>query len=626
MGIRRSKHIIFMHFACVCDTFKTVLVFLPFAMYLTQDLRAPPILPNIPYLWVWNAPTEYCTKNHNVTVDTSYFSLVGSPQIHVKGQSIRIFYSDRLGNYPHISKNKIWHGGIPQSGDIQKHLEKAKTDIYLYLPVDDVGLAVIDWQEWRPLWSRNWDIKNIYRQMSIQLVQNQTSGLNARTINNTAKMNFETAGKNFMVETIKLGKRLRPKRYWGFYLFPDCYNYHYTKPNYTGHCFDIEKKRNDELNWLWSESTALYPSIYLSSKIKSSPLATLFVRNRIQEAIRVSKVRDVNDPLPVFIYSRPIYTDSPAQYLSQMDLVSTLGESVALGASGSILWGSLNFSQSKQSCMDLDNYMKTTLIPYMINVTLAAKMCSQVLCYSQGLCVRKNWDADHYLHLSSDRFYIEYGHCERYSVSGEPRFVDLKYFYEKFSCSCFANVTCHTRKDINDIDHINVCVGDNVCISSTQINRAKKISRRKGRLYKNLKNVLSSMPPGLISPCVPGKDVRTPQENARGQSIRIFYSDKLGYYPYVNSKNKVENGRIPQSGYLEDHLNKIEDDLALYLPVEDVGLVVIDWQECRPLWARNWDSKEIYRQMSIQLVQKQTPGLDARTINNNTAKMNFETA
>ncbi|XP_007531751.1 hyaluronidase PH-20-like [Erinaceus europaeus] len=499
----------FMPFVGLSGTWQAILIILLFPMCLTQNLRAHPIFPNVPYLWVWNAPTEYCTKNHKVPLDLSVFSLVGSPQKNIKGQSIRIFYSDRLGKYPYVdSDNVTWHGGIPQAVKLQEHLEQAKKDIVHYLPNNDIGLAIIDWQEWRPLWIRNWDHKDIYRQMSIQSVHRKSPSLDATTVNNTAKADFENAAKQFLLETLKLGKLLRPKRYWGYYLFPDCYNHHYTNAGYDGRCFDIEVKRNDELSWLWNESTALYPSIYLNTKLKSSRLGTLFSRNRIQEAIRVSKSQNAMNPLPVFVYTRPVFTDASWNFLSEFDLVSTIGESVSLGASGNILWGSLNFSQSKESCTTLDNYMKTILVPYIINVSLAAKMCSQVLCYSQGLCARKNWDSDHYLHLNASNFYIEYGHCKTFAVTGEPTLADLYYFIDKFDCSCFSNVTCKMRKKLENLDVINVCIGENICIG-TQIKEklARNRSKWKERFYKSFNNVSSSVSPAKMSPCASGKDI-----------------------------------------------------------------------------------------------------------------------
>lgn len=277
------------------------------------------MLPNVSFLWAWNAPTEPCPKKFHVSIDLSLFSLIGNPQKDAVGQPVILFYVDRLGYYPHIDKNgKKEHGGLPQIGDTQLHLAKAKKDIEFYIPKDQRGLAIIDWEEWRPIWARNWKPKDIYKNESILLVQRQHPAFTLEEATDKAKEEFEKNGRKFMVETLKLGKKIRPTYLWGFYLFPDCYNHQYTKPNYTGVCFDIEKKRNNELNWLWNESTALFPSIYLNTHLMNSPKAAPFVRNRVKEAIRVSVVPNEKSPLPVYIYTRPVFTDDSSKYLSQV--------------------------------------------------------------------------------------------------------------------------------------------------------------------------------------------------------------------------------------------------------------------------------------------------------------------
>ncbi|XP_007531752.2 hyaluronidase PH-20-like [Erinaceus europaeus] len=503
MKVLRFKSVFLRQFVGFSGTFQAVLTILLFPMCFTREYRAAPIIPNTTYIWAWNAPTEFCTSKYNVDIDLSVFSLVGSPQKGLTGQRVTLFYVDRLGYYPHVdAKNQSHHGGIPQKGNLQDHLTKATTDINHYLPKDQVGMAVIDWEEWRPLWARNWKPKDIYRLLSVELVKQNNTGIDDTTANNKAKVEFESAGRKFMVETIKLGKRLRPKHYWGYYLFPDCYNHHYNKANYTGHCFDLEKQRNDELSWLWNESTALYPSIYLNTKLNSTPQATLFARSRIWEAIRVSGVRNAQDPLPIFIYNRPVFTDASGEYLTELDLVSTIGESIALGTSGVIMWGSLNLTQSQQSCTKLNNYLKNILNPYIINVTLAAKMCSQVLCYNKGLCTRKNWDSHDYLHLNSENFDIKLGHCERFVVSGEPTLADLLHFSEKFHCSCYSNVTCKERDDLGTLDIMNVCTANNVCIASFLKGKIR------GSRYRWKKSSNTSILHDTVSPCATGKDLR----------------------------------------------------------------------------------------------------------------------
>uniref|UniRef100_A0A8C6W664 Hyaluronidase n=1 Tax=Nannospalax galili TaxID=1026970 RepID=A0A8C6W664_NANGA len=503
------KHLFFGCFVGSNGVSLTVLVILLIPCCLTMDFRAPPLIPNVPFLWAWNAPTESCPGKFNVPLDLSPFSLVGSPRKSATGQPVTIFYADRLGFYPHIDESQInVHGGIPQLGALQEHLEKARTDIMHYMPIDNVGLAIIDWEDWRPTWLRNWKPKDIYRNKSIELVQQENIQLNSTEVIKRAEQQFEKAGRSFMEETLKLGKSLRPNHLWGYYLFPDCYNNKFQEHNFNGNCPDIEKKRNDNLYWIWEESTALYPSIYLRSELESSPNAALYVRNRVQEAIRVSKVRNPQNPVPIYVYTRIVFSDLTFKYLLQDDLVNTIGETVALGASGIVIWGTLGLARGMKNCLELHDYLENTLNPYIINVTLAAKMCSQTLCQDQGMCSRKEWNSDEYLHLNSRNFEIQFVKTGKYEISGNPTFYDLDYFSKNFRCSCYANLNCRERLEMEKVRSVSVCAVEDVCINSFVIAETEPgvlpVNWEKPHFNNRSQSVITSS--ATVSPSVPRKD------------------------------------------------------------------------------------------------------------------------
>uniref|UniRef100_A0A8C7A2U0 Hyaluronidase n=1 Tax=Neovison vison TaxID=452646 RepID=A0A8C7A2U0_NEOVI len=399
MGVLRFQRIPFRSSVGSSGLTQAALTLLLIICCSTQEYRAPPFIPNISFLWAWNIPSEGCAVNFNVHLDLNLFSLVGSPRKNARGQNITIFYNNRLGYYPYIEDKtgKVMDGGLPQTGNLIKHLAKVRKDIDHYIDVDMTGLGVIDWENWRPLWIRNWKPKDIYKNLSIELVHQQHAELNDTEAAKKAKADFESAGRCFMETTLKLVKDLRPNYLWGFYLFPDCYN-GFKEIDYNGSCPDIEKKRNDKLDWLWKESTALFPSIYLSSKFESTLKAALYVRNRVLEAIRISEVHSVKHPLPVFVKM-------------------------------------VNYFLPLQYCTDLDNYLKSTLNPYIINVTLAAKMCNQALCQDQGVCVRKHWNSSDYLHLNPENFVIQLERNGKYTVQGEPTLEDLQQFSQNFHCA-----------------------------------------------------------------------------------------------------------------------------------------------------------------------------------------------
>lgn len=85
------------------------------------------------------------------------------------------------------------------------------------------GLAVIDWEGWRPTWDRNFDSKRIYQSRSVDIVQEKYPEWSMEEQIQEAKKEFERSARIFMESSIKLARDLRPKGLWGFYGFPDCF-------------------------------------------------------------------------------------------------------------------------------------------------------------------------------------------------------------------------------------------------------------------------------------------------------------------------------------------------------------------------------------------------------------------
>ncbi|XP_060892114.1 hyaluronidase-5-like [Labrus mixtus] len=416
----------------------------------------PPIRPDQPFLFMWNAPTELCEVRFGMPLNLSYFHFVSSTLKTATNQTISIFYTDRFGLFPYVDVDtgEMYDEGLPQLVDLQEHHELAEDDIEYYIPADRPGLAVLDFEEWRPQWVRNWGSKDIYRQISIESVQKKNASLSKEEAEDRAKIVFERAAKRYFLRSLRIGKRLRPKRLWGYYLYPDCYNYDYNQDmeGYTGECPPIEEDRNDQLLWLWKDSTALFPSIYLELVLRDSQQARLFVRHRIREAMRVSTLPKNSYSVPVYAYIRPVYKDSIDDYMSEFDLVNTIGEAAALGAAGVVSWGDMNLTDTEDSCFDARRHLEQIMNPYILNVTTATKLCSKALCQGRGRCVRKNWDEHVYLHLSPNSFRI---HRQRrggpLSVSGDLWQDDIDWFDRKFDCMCYSDEPCRSVLMLNFI-------------------------------------------------------------------------------------------------------------------------------------------------------------------------------
>lgn len=398
-----------------------------------------PLYSQNPVILVWNAPTQECAPRRHVTLTLDQFDIVASPNEGFVRQNLTIFYKERLGLYPYYERgNTAVNGGLPQLASLTEHYDKMPEGLLKYIREPEAkGLAVIDWEEWRPLWIRNWNTKDIYRNKSREMVAQKNPHWTPEQVGKVAQQEFELSARKFMLETLKLAKSLRPKQLWGFYLFPDCYNHDYRGglKNYTGRCPSVEMARNDQLNWLWMECTALFPSIYMGSVLRSTNYGRLFVRNRVKEAMRLASVGD-GLARPVFVYTRPTYI-SQMTLLTETDLVSTIGESVALGAAGIIFWGDASYADSSASCSTLNNYLQGSLGRYLLNVSTAATQCSQALCKSRGRCLRRLPDSDVYLHLSPSTHRIT-SQNGQLKVTGAPGKAEQTYFRANFQCQCYS--------------------------------------------------------------------------------------------------------------------------------------------------------------------------------------------
>ncbi|XP_042348170.1 hyaluronidase-3 [Plectropomus leopardus] len=407
---------------------------------------AGPVLQERPFVVVWNMPTEQCHRRFSIHLDLGSFDIVENRQQRFQGQKMTIFYRDRLGKYPYLSRGgtKV-NGGIPQLSDLLAHLSLASTQISSLLQPNFTGLAVIDWEEWQPLWESNFGTKREYQRQSKLLVRQERPDLSERAMASLARQKFEECARKFMEETLRSMVRDRPKGLWGFYGFPACLNKQKrtTDKSYTGRCHKGTKNQNDRLSWLWRQSTAVYPSIYLPQRLAGSTDAALMVRHRLLEALRVASVwrhgNNTNQATPVLPYARLAFTHT-LTFLNKTDLVHTLGESAALGAAGVVLWGELKFAKSKHQCILLRDYVHTVLGPFVQSLRSDTKTCSLQLCHSKGRCVRRRPSSSHT--FSSGPAMTSDPNDSNPFSSGKP-------FHNHFMCQCYPGWTgqeCQQKK------------------------------------------------------------------------------------------------------------------------------------------------------------------------------------
>ncbi|XP_001139800.4 hyaluronidase-4-like [Pan troglodytes] len=428
----------------MCNPWVAWLGVLPLFILLTQAAlkpAMPPVIKSQPFNIFWAAPTMYCMPFFNMAINLQVFNIISNPLETQSGSKIAIFYPNELGYYPYLSQDgKSFNGGIPQNVSLSEHLRKTADDIGEGVPWwRSEELVVIDWESWKPQWDRNRGSRIIYKNHSLAFTRNHHPYWSEMKVETVAQEEFENAGKNFMNITLTLALEMRPKCLWGFYLYPDCYNYDYriNPETYTGNCPKDEVLRNDQLLWLWEKSAALYPSIHLDKILKSSLNALKFVHYQVREAMRVAEMARHDYVLPVFIFSRPFYLHR-TEALSQEDLVHTIGESAALGAAGVILWGGYEYSASKENCLSVQQSIRGPLGHYAVNVTSAAKLCSQSLCNNHGRCIRKTPESSFYLHMpeSSGKEYV-LNKSFRFIISENNKQKTIKDMKNGFVCHCY---------------------------------------------------------------------------------------------------------------------------------------------------------------------------------------------
>ncbi|XP_066579173.1 hyaluronidase-1 isoform X1 [Amia ocellicauda] len=393
-----------------------------------------PLLPNVPFLTVWNAPTQACKTKYGVDLDLSQFDITLNQNESFIGDNITIFYMNQLGRYPfYTPQGAPVNGGVPQNASLPEHLQYARADIKRYIPNSPYsGLAVVDWESWRPLWVQNFDSKKVYKEASRALVWQKHPNWTTLQVESEAQREFQEAGRAFMEDTLQLGREMRPGGRWGFYGMPNCFNqYTNTSVNYTGKCAEVHMKRNDEMGWLWQASSALYPSVYLGSGLRGKGDAIrLYIQNTVLEAKRCSGQVTPISP-SVLPYASIVYYS--LEFLSQEDLVHTIGESAALGAVGIVLWGSGQYAASQASCTKLKTYLHGVLGRYLLNVSTAAELCSKERCSANGRCMRKTTNSDAYLHLNPASFTI----LQNLTVKGALSEGDQEFYNTEFGCQCY---------------------------------------------------------------------------------------------------------------------------------------------------------------------------------------------
>jgi hyaluronoglucosaminidase len=365
-----------------------------------------------PYVALWNSPFPLgCPAAAQPTWNASWTS-----EFHIEtnyknasfnGPAIATFYE--FGLYPmfdtrgcaagdwNCSSAEVINGGLPQAVDMQAHLQAAQKDIEALLP-DPLwnGVASIDWENWWPSWRMNgYDEYQIYQNRSIERVRAQHPGWALAKLTEQARRDWEGGARALFLESLALAKKLRPHGVWGWYNYAHCSSSCASFGAAGGRRCSGEAW-NDELTWLYDQTTALFPSIYLIYGNATATTNTTIAMNReyvdcqLSEAKRVARAaatRTSKAEQPIYAYAWEDYYCLYNDSLRQADAESEFLRPAEWGVAGVLLWGSSNDVATAGQCRAIGPYIQSTLGPTVKRAVDAATRCSAVRCSSHGRCV-----------------------------------------------------------------------------------------------------------------------------------------------------------------------------------------------------------------------------------------------
>ncbi|CAI5441867.1 unnamed protein product [Caenorhabditis angaria] len=337
---------------------------------------------------LWMVPSWTCIGEHSIPVEEN--GMIQNENQHYKnGSKFAMFYMEKFGKFPYFEDfEKSINGGLPQNGDISEHLRLAEKDIIEMIPSKDFnGIAVIDLEHFRPSWELSWGKFGIYKKESIKLARQNHPTLSKEELTLLARQEYDTAAKKYFVETIRLGKRLRPNAKWGYYLFPKCND----NVGQIGEvkCSEKFKIYNENLSWLWKESQALFPSFYLHPRTRDTHE---FNRKNfaalITESRRIKKIHCPHCEIHMFTGFEYDAYRNPLDLYSKKSLRVTLESAMRMNVDSAVFWSTSK--DMKKRCDNIANYVNKSLGPHIQFINNDLDKCQKKICRGKGECYLPN--------------------------------------------------------------------------------------------------------------------------------------------------------------------------------------------------------------------------------------------
>lgn len=281
-----------------------------------------------------------------------------------KYQGDKIVMLDDPGEFPAITKFEngsmvLRNGGIPQEGNLVKHLEAFERDVKKAIPHESFkGIGVINFDQWIPIYRQNiYEPLVSYQSHSIIVEKQKHPTWTEKEIEHEATERFEKHARIFMEETLKRAKELRPWGKWGYHGYPKCQNSGTKMQKYCNAEVVIE---NDKLSWLFSRMDVFLPVTHvgLGRTVQSKKD---YVEARLNEALRVSRNLEEHPKIiPYYWYKN---NNDRQLFATEEDLIATFKTIYESGADGFILWRPYRELDTKAGCKYFYEYLQDELGP-----------------------------------------------------------------------------------------------------------------------------------------------------------------------------------------------------------------------------------------------------------------------
>ena len=286
---------------------------------------------------------------------------------------------------PWVNYTVVANGGVPQRANLSLHLAQVARDLDTYLPdLNSSAVAIVDWEAWRIPASMNYDTLSLYVRFSQKLVREaHPTWTNATRIKEVAAAEFNAAGKQFFLETIKLAKKLRPNARFGYYQYP------MDNPSV-----------NDAQEWFWEAVDVLAPSVYIHTPRLPVVNQSAIIAKPVEEALRLAALVGQGTPsgarpvvMPYIragcygVWHPPIPGEAPPFMWNTGDLVASVMAPASMGVDGLIMWGSSSDVHNCSDCGVVERWLAGPAGAAIKRCVADRQACAAARCSGHGKCV-----------------------------------------------------------------------------------------------------------------------------------------------------------------------------------------------------------------------------------------------